>query len=95
MVIQDRDRRGLTMALVDIRMTNMCKCLRFSVCLTVICCNLQQNMSRLPVMSSKRVLTSSSSSSENAQEFAPAQVCTTKSPTSFIRLALPIIICVS
>ncbi|XP_023151805.2 kinesin-like protein KIFC1 [Amphiprion ocellaris] len=30
-------------------------------------------MSRLPVMSSKRVLTSSSSSSENAQDFAPAQ----------------------
>lgn len=26
MVIQDGDRRGLTMALVDIRMTKMCEC---------------------------------------------------------------------
>uniref|UniRef100_A0A671TEC7 Kinesin-like protein n=1 Tax=Sparus aurata TaxID=8175 RepID=A0A671TEC7_SPAAU len=37
-------------------------------------------MSRLPVMSSKRVLTSSSSSSENAQEFAPAQKRIRKDP---------------
>uniref|UniRef100_A0A3Q1E9W2 Kinesin-like protein n=1 Tax=Acanthochromis polyacanthus TaxID=80966 RepID=A0A3Q1E9W2_9TELE len=38
--------------------------------------NPQQSMSRLPVMSGKRVLTSSSSSSsENAQDCAPAQVC--------------------
>ncbi|XP_044027762.1 kinesin-like protein KIFC1 [Siniperca chuatsi] len=37
-------------------------------------------MSRLPVMSSKRVLTSSSSSSENGQDFAPAQKRTRKDP---------------
>ncbi|XP_069032343.1 kinesin-like protein KIFC1 [Embiotoca jacksoni] len=37
-------------------------------------------MSRLPVMSSKRVLTSSSSSSENAQDFVPAQKRSRKDP---------------
>ncbi|XP_026202411.1 kinesin-like protein KIFC1 [Anabas testudineus] len=37
-------------------------------------------MSRLPVMSSKRVLTSSTSSSENGQDFAPAQKRTRKDP---------------
>ncbi|XP_073339738.1 kinesin-like protein KIFC1 [Pagrus major] len=37
-------------------------------------------MSRLPVMSSKRVLTSSNSSSENAQDFAPAQKRIRKDP---------------
>ncbi|KAM8767530.1 kinesin-like protein KIFC1 isoform 1-T2 [Acanthopagrus schlegelii] len=37
-------------------------------------------MSRLPVMTSKRVLTSSSSSSENAHEFAPAQKRIRKDP---------------
>uniref|UniRef100_A0A3Q3WYS9 Kinesin-like protein n=1 Tax=Mola mola TaxID=94237 RepID=A0A3Q3WYS9_MOLML len=43
----------------------------------------KQNMSRLPVMSSKRVLTSSNSSPENAQEFVPAQVSTIKNMCSF------------
>ncbi|XP_035537233.1 kinesin-like protein KIFC1 [Morone saxatilis] len=37
-------------------------------------------MSRLPVISSKRVLTSSSSSSENGQDFAPAQKKLRKDP---------------
>lgn len=38
MTIEDRDRQGLTMPLdIDIGMTTMCKCLRFSVYLTVIC----------------------------------------------------------
>lgn len=36
----------------------------------------KQKMSRLPVMSNKRVLTSSSSSSENCHDCPPAQVCT-------------------
>lgn len=36
----------------------------------------KQKMSRLPVMSNKRALTSSSSSSENCHDCPPAQVCT-------------------